>query len=83
MKVIVPADTFETKKTIRENIPERPTYVRLGRSKVRMSLTVNKIKIGKASTLVDGGDTLISSGIMVSKSLEAAQMLRRAFLQGN
>ena len=38
----------------------------------------DEIKLGKATTLLDGDDvTIIASGVMVSKSLEAAQKLQK------
>jgi transketolase len=80
MKVMVPADTFETRKTIREiSLEKGPTYVRLGRSKVsNVFESEDEIKLGKATTLLDGDDvTIIASGVMVSKSLEAAQKLQK------
>lgn len=80
MKVVVPADAFETRKTIKEISTERgPTYVRLGRSKVpNIFESEEDVKLGKATTLLDGDDlTIIGMGIMVSKSLEAAQLLKK------
>ena len=42
------------------------------------SMTTSEIKLGKATTLLDGDDvTIIASGVMVSKSLEAAQKLQK------
>ncbi len=80
MKVLVPADALETRKTIKEVSAEKgPTYVRLGRSKVpNIFENEDEIKLGKAATLLDGDDlTIIGMGVMVSKSLEAAQKLKK------
>lgn len=79
MTVIVPADGVETKKAIHAIADYNgPVYVRLGRSAVP---TLNdeasyQFEIGKGVVLKDGKDlTIIATGIMVSKGLEAAGIL--------
>ncbi len=79
MTVIVPADGVETKKAIHAiSKYNGPVYVRLGRSAVP---TLNdeasyQFEIGKGVLLKDGKDlTIVATGIMVSKALEAAKRL--------
>ncbi len=79
MKVIVPADSIETRSVIDLIANENgPYYVRLSREKFPV---INDEKydfrIGKATTLRDGSDVaIIADGIMVSKALEAAASLK-------
>ena len=78
MTVIVPADGVETESVIFEILEYKgPVYVRLGRSKVPVIFDENyKFKIGKGNILKSGQDaTVIACGIMVSKALEAADIL--------
>ncbi len=79
MKVIVPADSIET-RSVTDFIADEngPYYVRLSREKFPV---INDEKydfrIGKATTLRDGSDVaIIANGIMVSKALEAAASLK-------
>lgn len=79
MTVIVPADGVETKAAIRAIAEYNgPVYVRMGRSAVP---TLNdestyKFEIGKGVQLKDGNDvSIIATGIMVSKAMEAAEKL--------
>jgi transketolase len=76
--VIAPSDAVETVSVIKAAIASTgPFYVRLGRSKTPLIYTDGcNFKIGKADVLQDGHDaTIIATGIMVSKSLEAANLL--------
>jgi transketolase len=76
--VIVPSDAVETVEAIKAAIAANgPFYVRLGRSKTPVIYTAGcDFKIGKADMLIDGRDaTIIATGIMVAKSLEAANSL--------
>ncbi|MDD2371799.1 MAG: transketolase family protein [Firmicutes bacterium] len=78
MTVIVPADGVETGKVIQKIVEYKgPVYVRLGRSKVPVIYDDSyEFEIGKFSTLKRGSDvTIIACGIMVSKALEAAEIL--------
>lgn len=78
MTVIVPADGVETKKVIREIIKYKgPVYVRLSRGKSPVVLDDSySFEIGKGSVLKDGKDvSIIACGVMVSKALQAAEML--------
>jgi len=76
--VIAPSDAIETVEVIKAAIATNgPFYVRLGRSKTPVIYTDGcNFKLGKADVLMDGRDaTIIATGIMVSKSLEAANSL--------
>lgn len=78
MTVIVPADGVETKQVIKAAAEhEGPVYIRLGRPKVPVLFGDDyKFEIGKGVVLKDGADvTLIATGIMVSKAVEAAELL--------
>ena len=79
MTVIVPADGVETKAAIHAIAEYKgPVYVRLGRSNVPTINDENtyKFEIGKGVILKEGKDvTIVATGIMVSKALEAAEAL--------
>ncbi len=80
MRVIVPADSIETKSVV-DFLAEKtttPYYVRLSREKFPV---VNEpgyeFKIGKSTVLKDGSDiTLMTNGAMVGLTLEAADRLK-------
>ena len=78
MTVIVPADGIETKQVIKAAAElEGPVYIRLGRPKVPVLFGDDyKFEIGKGVLMKDGADvTLVGTGIMVSKAMEAAELL--------
>ncbi|HXL03415.1 MAG TPA: transketolase family protein [Bacillota bacterium] len=78
MTVIVPADAIETEQAVfAAACHEGPVYIRTGRSPVPVLFNESyEFEIGKAATVRDGKDvTIIACGIMVSKSLEAAEIL--------
>ena len=78
--VIVPADAIETVEAVRAAArTEGPFYIRLGRPKTPAVCTEGyRFKLGKAVTLRPGKDaTVVASGIMVAKALEAASRLER------
>ncbi len=79
MTVVVPADGAETKQVI-EAIADYygPVYVRLGRAKVPNVMPEDyKFAIARAHIFNTGKDAnIIATGIMVSVSLEAAEILR-------
>ncbi|KMT21109.1 transketolase family protein [Clostridium cylindrosporum] len=79
MTVICPADDVETTEVIKAAAEYNgPVYIRLGRSAVPTINDENNysFKIGKAVTLKEGKDvTIIATGIMVSKALDAAKAL--------
>ena len=78
MTVIVPADGIETKQAVQAAAAyEGPVYIRMGRPKVPVLFGDDyKFEIGKGVVLKEGTDvTLIGTGIMVSKAMEAAELL--------
>jgi transketolase len=82
MTVIVPADAPETEKAVYASADyEGPVYIRLGRAEVPVCTTggqCSEFEIGKAMTMRDGSDvTLVGTGIMVAKCIEAAEELAK------
>lgn len=78
MTVIVPADGVETKLAVKAAAEyEGPVYIRMGRPKVPVLFGDDyKFEIGKGVVLKEGTDvTLVGTGIMVSKAVEAAELL--------
>lgn len=80
MTIIVPADGVEAKAAIHAIAKYKgPVYVRLGRSAVPVLYdeATYQFEIGKGITLKDGSDiTIIATGIMVSKAMEASEELK-------
>lgn len=79
--VIVPADAIETVEIIKTAVATvGPFYIRLGRSKTPVVYSNGcNFQIGKADVLRKGNDaTIIATGIMVSKALEAAEALSKS-----
>lgn len=79
MTVIVPADGIETRKAVEEAARYKgPVYVRVSRGKSPVLLDESyDFKIGKGTMMRDGtGVAIIACGIMVSKALEAADILK-------
>ena len=80
MTVIVPADAEETKQAIRAAIEKQgPCYVRLNRAESPVIFdTGYEFKLGKGAVIRDGDEvTIIAAGNMVSKALEAAEILAK------
>lgn len=78
MVVLSPADAVEAEKLIYEAAAYNgPVYIRLGREPVSVIFDENyKPEIGKAVQLRDGDTaTIIATGVMVEKALEAADLL--------
>ena len=78
--VVVPADAIETAETIRVAASDyRPFYIRLSRPRTPIVYPEGyHFTLGKAVTMRQGKDaTVIAVGIMVAKSLEAADVLAR------
>jgi len=80
MTIICPCDGIETRAAVKAAIDIKgPVYLRLGRLALPL---VHKeedfsFELGKGIQLKDGGDvTIIATGLMVYKSLEAAEMLK-------
>ena len=79
MVVLAPADTIELSKAIREIADyDGPVYLRTVRGTMpRVFDDSYEFKIGKASVLADGDvATIISTGVMTSKAIEAANILK-------
>jgi transketolase len=80
MTVIVPADAYETARAVEfaASFPG-PVFIRLSREKFPVCFTDScAFQIGKAPRLCEGDDlTIISAGLMVSRSLEASEILRK------
>ncbi|MFA5839360.1 MAG: transketolase family protein [Candidatus Margulisiibacteriota bacterium] len=80
MTVIVPTDGIQTASVIREAANfYGPMYIRLSRGKTPVVYENGcNFKIGKGTILKEGTDlTIIACGIMVEKSLNAAEELRK------
>jgi transketolase len=80
MTVIVPADAEETKQAIRAVIEHKgPCYVRLNRAESPIIFDSSyKFKLGKGAVVKEGDEvTIIAAGNMVSKALEAAEILAK------
>jgi len=81
MIVVVPADPQQTRDVVRWAAQtDRPCYLRIGRVKVP-NVTPDGVtfEFGKALQLRDGSDvTLVATGVMVSRALEAADLLGAA-----
>ena len=80
MRVIVPADMYETKQAVEYVITaEGPFYIRLSRSKVPVIFDETlDFRLGEAVLCRDGGDvTIIGCGLMVEKGLRAADILEK------
>jgi len=81
MKVIVPADAVEAKKVIYTAVyTAGPFYVRLNRSATPVIFDPDsyRFELGKGVVLRDGSDVaIVACGTMVSKALEAADILEK------
>jgi transketolase len=79
MTVVVPADAEETRQVIEAAVEYNgPMYIRLGRPNVPVLFDENyKFELGKGYQLRAGTDiTIIATGIMVSKAVEASELLK-------
>ncbi|MHC2995761.1 MAG: transketolase family protein [Candidatus Atribacteria bacterium] len=80
MVVIVPADAIEVKKMV-PLVAEYngPVYLRIGRAEIPLVFNDDhKVKIGKGIIVREGKDvTLIGSGVMVFRCLEATKILAK------
>lgn len=79
MTVISVADAVETKKAVEAIIEyDGPVYLRLSRAEVPIIFDDDyKFQIGKGVQLTEGNDvSIIATGYMVQKSLEAAEKLK-------
>ncbi|HJX04075.1 MAG TPA: transketolase family protein [Dehalococcoidia bacterium] len=81
VNVIVPADAIQTAAAVRYAAnTEGPFYIRLNRPKLPIIYESDyKFNFGKGETLRDGNDiTVIATGIMVARALEAADNLEKS-----
>lgn len=79
LAVIVPADPTETRAAMRWAVNAgRPCFMRIGRFKVPAVSTEDQtFELGRAVTLRGGNDvTIVAIGTMVSRALDAAQLLQ-------
>ncbi|MCC0728838.1 transketolase family protein, partial [Clostridioides sp. ZZV14-6045] len=80
MVVLNPADALEARQALFASIDYNgPVYIRLGRAATPDVNSENyKFEIGKGTVLREGSDiTVIATGIMVAKALEAAEELAK------
>ncbi len=82
MTIIHPADDISAEELTMQVVQlEGPSYMRTIRNKVSRSYTnetKNNLKIGKGNLLKEGDDVvIISCGVMVSKSIEASNILKK------
>jgi transketolase len=78
--VVVAADSVEVTKLVSAvGEYDGPVYLRVSRAVVPQVFTENyEVQIGNGTKLCDGSDvTLIATGIMVSRTLDAAERLRK------
>ncbi|HEY5500381.1 MAG TPA: transketolase C-terminal domain-containing protein [Candidatus Humimicrobiaceae bacterium] len=81
MTIICPADGVEYRQVLEvASKIKNPTYIRISRIKAKRVFDEDhKLIFGKADIVKEGNDiTLIATGTMVSKSLEAAEELEKA-----
>jgi len=81
MTIICPADGVEYRQVLEvASKIKNPTYIRISRIKAkRVFDEYHKLIFGKADIVKEGNDiTLIATGTMVSKSIEAAEELEKA-----
>ena len=80
MAVVVPADATEARLAVKAAAEyPGPVYLRLNRNEVPVLFDAgHPFEIGKGVTLRQGSDvTLVATGVMVSRTLEAAEELKR------
>jgi transketolase len=80
MTVVVAADAVEVKKAVSAVAEyDGPVYLRVSRAEVPVIFDEShEVHIGQGVTLREGGDvTLIGTGIMVGRCIEAAEVLRQ------
>ncbi|MFC1903489.1 transketolase family protein [Chloroflexota bacterium] len=78
MVVLVPSDSIEAKQMVPlVSQYDGPVYIRINRAEMPVIFGENhKVEIGKGVVVRNGGDvTIIANGYMLSRSLEAADIL--------
>ena len=86
MRVVVPADYYETREAVKTVAYEDgPFYVRLTRPKVPVLFGEDyRFDLGKVKKLRSGGDvTILACGLMVHKALEAAEELAQQGIEAD
>ena len=86
MRVVVPADYYETREAVKVVAYEDgPFYVRLTRPKVPVLFDEDyRFELGKVIKLRSGGDvTILACGLMVCKALEAAEELAQEGIEAD
>lgn len=86
MRVVVPADYYETREAVKTVAYEDgPFYVRLTRPKVPVLFDEDyRFKLGKLNKLRSGGDvTILACGLMVHKALVAAEELAQEGIEAD
>jgi len=76
--IVVPADNFETKETIKAAAKStQPFYIKFGKKNMpHLHAENDRFEIGKASTILEGSDVaFIACGETVLPAVEAAQLL--------
>lgn len=84
MTIIVPADPSETMQAVRAAAAfDGPVFLRISRMGVPTVHSDDyRFEIGKAAQLRDGGDvTIIANGTLVTRALDAADLLAQAGVQ--
>ncbi len=79
MTVLSPVDANETKKMVKASLKHNgPVYIRINRADLPvLTEETGEYEIGQMSQMSDGKDIVIfATGVMVSKSLEAAEILK-------
>jgi len=79
MTVIVPCDAEEMRRATRASVTHKgPVYLRGGRPKIPVISEAHPFRIGKANVVRRGVDvTIVACGLMVGRSLEAAEILEK------
>ncbi|MEM2112047.1 MAG: transketolase C-terminal domain-containing protein [Candidatus Bathyarchaeia archaeon] len=80
LTVVVPADAVEVRKMVPLVAEwDGPVYLRISRAEVPVLFDENcSVEIGKGVLLQEGSDvTLIATGVMLSRCLDAAEKLRK------
>ena len=80
MTVLVPMDAIETKKIVKAAVDHNgPAYIRISRSDMPDFFPADaEFKIGQPTVMHEGFDVAVfACGIMVSKALEAAELLHQ------
>lgn len=80
LDIIVPADAPQTRQAVRNAVSDpRPTFIRVGRYKVpQVTSDSDVLRRGKMQQPRDGHDvTIVATGTLVSRALDAADLLAR------